>query len=36
MVAGDATRQIIVLAQAGERNPDLSCEGLVENFRERV
>jgi hypothetical protein len=28
--------KIIVLAKAGERNPDLSCEGVVENFRERV
>jgi hypothetical protein len=44
MAAGDCddrVRQaiaikIIVLAKAGERNPDLSCEGVVENFRERV
>ena len=28
--------KIIVLAKAGERNPDLSCEGVVENFRERM
>jgi hypothetical protein len=44
MVAGDCddgVRQaiaitIIELAKAGERKPDLSCEGVVENFRERV
>jgi len=28
--------KIIELAKAGECNPDLSCEGVVENFRERV
>jgi len=28
--------KIIEFAKAGERNPDLSCGGVVENFRERV
>jgi hypothetical protein len=44
MAAGDCddgVRQAIAikfieLAKAGKRNPDLSCEGVVENFCERV
>jgi len=26
----------VELAKAGERNPDILCEGVVENFRDRV
>jgi hypothetical protein len=28
-------RRIIELAKAGERNPDLLCEGVLKEFRER-
>jgi hypothetical protein len=28
-------KRIIELAKAGERNPDLLCEGVLKEFRER-
>ena len=32
---GIIANQIIELAKAGERNPDLLCEGVLKEFRER-
>jgi hypothetical protein len=32
---GAIAKRIIELAKAGERNPDLLCEGVLKEFRER-
>jgi hypothetical protein len=29
-------KRVIELASAGERNPDLLCEGVLKEFRERL
>jgi hypothetical protein len=33
---GLIARRIVELAKAGERNPDLLCEGAIENLREHL
>jgi hypothetical protein len=34
-VNATVAKKIIELAKAGERNPDLLCEGILKEFRER-